>query len=85
MSKFRSGFSQERATVEIIQYMESLGIDTGDIYGEPNEIVGLVRSIVTGTESENLKNGVYQGVNDGFYLGSLYFPPGVIKTNSIKS
>lgn len=85
MSKLRSGFSQERASVEVIEYMESMGIDTGDIYGEPNEIIGMVKSIISGTESENTKNGLYQGVNDGFYLGTFYFPPGIIKTNSIKS
>lgn len=85
MTKFRGGFSQERATVEIVQYMESLGIDTGDIYGEPNEIISFAKSLVGGIEAENLKNGVYQGVNDGFYIGSLYFPPGIIKTNSIKT
>lgn len=52
LSQGLPGFSADRAYMGAIQRMEDSGINTGDIYGSPNALPSVVKSIIDGHSSE---------------------------------
>lgn len=76
------GYSQDRAFLNIVEKLESAGVPTGPIYGEDNDVLSLVKSVIDGhTEEEDtnsfvkivLKGGVLPGPTGGAVI-----PPAVI-------
>ena len=68
------GYSQDRAFLNIVERLESAGVPTGPIYGESNDVLTLVKSVIDGhTEEEDtnsfvkivLKGGVLPGPTGG--------------------
>lgn len=56
LSDFLPGYSQDRAYMNIIERLESNGIETGPIFGEENKLPLLVKSIIDGNFEEIDKN-----------------------------
>jgi len=52
LSQSLPGYSADRAYMGAIQRMEDSGINTGDIYGSPNALPSVVKSIIDGHSSE---------------------------------
>lgn len=76
------GYSQDRAFLNILERLESAGVPTGPIYGEDNDVLSLVKSVIDGhTEEEDtnsfvkivLKGGVLPGPTGGAVI-----PPGIL-------
>lgn len=62
-SKFRSGFSDDRAMIGVIEELQKRGIPTGPMPdGSPNLWLLSIQSQINGTESERLQNGRNQGI-----------------------
>lgn len=77
-----SGYSKERAFLNITERMSSAGIPTGQLFGEDNDLLTMVKSVLDGhTEEEDansfvkivLKGGVLPGPTGGAVI-----PPAVI-------
>lgn len=65
-SEQKAGFSEDKAFLNIIQRLESDGVSTAPIFGEPNNILTLVKSIIDGhTEITR---------TDGYHIGSNLLP-----------
>jgi hypothetical protein len=82
VADFAPGYSQDRAFLNILERLESAGVPTGPIYGEDNDVLSLVKSVIDGhTEEEDtnsfvkivLKGGVLPGPTGGAVI-----PPGVL-------
>jgi hypothetical protein len=77
-----SGYSKERAFLSIVEKMSSLGVNTGPIYGEDNQLLTIVKSIIDGHIEEEDTNSFVKIVLKGGYLpgplGGAVIPPGVI-------
>ena len=74
VSDLAPGYSQDRAFLNIVERLESAGVPTGPIYGEDNDVLTLVKSVIDGhTEEEDansfvkivLKGGVLPGPTGG--------------------
>jgi hypothetical protein len=78
------GYSQDRAYMNIMDRLESSGIPTGPIYGDSNDIGGLVKSIIDGHTEEEDTNSFIKIVLQGGTLpgpplvGGAVIPPGFI-------
>jgi len=82
VSDLSSGYSKERAFLNISEKMAAAGIETGPLFGEDNDLMAMVKSIIDGhTEEEDansfvkivLKGGVIPGPTGGAVI-----PPGII-------
>jgi hypothetical protein len=78
------GYSQDRAYMNIMNRLEAAGIPTGPLYGDSNDIGGLVKSIIDGHTEEEDTNSFIKIVLQGGVLpgppavGGAIIPPGVI-------
>jgi len=67
-TKFLPGFSPERATINIIQEMQKLGLPTGPMPdGSPNLFLQFVIAAQKGADAEETENGKVVGVLDPNY------------------
>ena len=63
LASFRSGFNSVRATLQVIQNFQALGIPTGPMPdGSPNLFMIAQQSAITGVESERDKNSKIAGL-----------------------
>lgn len=76
------GYSQDRAFMNIIERLESAGINTGPIYGESSNLSSLVKSIIDGNIEEMDQNSFVKITLQGGILpgptGGVVIPPGII-------
>ena len=76
------GYSQDRAFMNIIERLESAGINTGPIYGESSNLSSLVKSIIDGNIEELDQNSFVKITLQGGILpgptGGVVIPPGII-------
>lgn len=76
------GYSQDRAFMNIIERLESAGINTGPIYGESSNLSSLVKSIIDGNIEEMDQNSFVKIALQGGILpgptGGVVIPPGII-------
>jgi hypothetical protein len=79
----RSGFSNIRAFINVVEELDKVGIPTGDIYGQPNKHVIQHLAHIKGVERERDENGV---VHATIISGTVPTPagPGVIVPGTIK-
>jgi hypothetical protein len=81
-SDLSSGYSKERSFLNIIEKISSLGIPTGPIYGEDNDLLSIVKSIIDGHIEEEDTNSFVKIVLKGGILpgptGGAVIPPGII-------
>ena len=79
----KGGYSTDRAYMNIVQRMENAGISMGPIFGEPNKLNDLVKSIIDGHIDEQDSNSFVEIGNKFFTINAgpvpIIFPPGVMK------
>jgi hypothetical protein len=64
LSDLLPGYSVERATINVIENMQKLGLPTGPLPdGSPNQMVSFVKQLIQGSEDEN-DNRQVQGIID---------------------
>lgn len=76
------GYSADRAYMNAAEKMAGLGLNTGPIYGEANEMMSLVKSVIDGN-SDELDNNSYLKAASKFTviptpMGPVPLPPGYI-------
>jgi hypothetical protein len=76
------GYSQDRAFLNIVERLESAGVPTGPIYGESNDVLTLVKSVIDGHTEEEDANSFVKIVLKGGILpgptGGAVIPPALI-------
>lgn len=60
LAKTRPGFSCDRATINVGEKLEANGVETGDLFGEPNNLMSFVQSILCGHQDEMDENSFVQ-------------------------
>lgn len=77
-----SGFSKERAFVNISEKMAAAGIPTGPIFGEDNDFMTSIKNVIDGYSEEEDANSFVKIVLKGGVLpgptGGAVIPPGII-------
>jgi len=78
------GYSEDRATLNIMERMEASGIGLAPIYGDSNKLVDLIASIVKGN-SEEIDTNSYVAVSNKEIIvptpvGPIVIPPGVLNS-----
>lgn len=78
------GYSEDRATLNIMERMEAAGIGLGPIYGDSNKLVDLVASVVKGN-SEEIDANSYVAVSNKEIIipspvGPIIIPPGLLNS-----
>ena len=87
LSKMLPGYSEDRAIMNIVEYLESNGIQTGDIFGEENNVVKFVSSIIKGHQQEMDQNSFVQVSLDAASIpvaplgGAAVIIPGLLKAH----
>jgi hypothetical protein len=73
MAAQKPGYSTDRAFMNITEKLQQSGMDIGPIYGESNNVLDLVKSVVDGNDEELVKNGKVEvgviglsGISSGF-------------------
>jgi hypothetical protein len=78
------GYSQDRAFMNIAEKLESAGISLSPIFGEENDLVGLVKSIIEGNSDEIDQNSFIKVTNKKITIptpvGPLIIPPGLLNS-----
>jgi hypothetical protein len=76
------GYSQDRAFMNIIERLESVGVDTGPVFGETSNLLQLVKSIIDGNTEEMDQNSFVRITLEGGIVpgptGGGIIPPGTI-------
>lgn len=77
-----SGFSKERAFLNVSEKLAAMGIPTGQIFGEDNDFLSAVKSMIDGYSEEEDANSFVKIVLKGGALpgptGGAIIPPGII-------
>ena len=87
LSKKLPGYSEDRAIMNIGEFLESNGITTGDLYGQDNNVVAFISSIVKGNQKEMDENSFVQVSLDYAQIpvaplgGVAVIPPGLLKAH----
>jgi hypothetical protein len=64
-AQFLPGFSNERAKINVIAEMQSLGLPTEDLLdGTPNRVLLFAEAIINGMDTEEITNGAVDGFID---------------------
>lgn len=76
------GYSSDRAFMNTSERLAASGLNVGAIYGDANEMLTLVKSIIDGQTEEMDKNGFVKGSNKMVTIptpvGPIVIPPGII-------
>lgn len=80
------GYSEDRATLNIMERMESAGISLSPIYGDSNKLVDLVTSIVKGNTEEMDTNSFVAVSNQEIIIPTpfgapIIIPPGLLNSS----
>lgn len=72
-AQFLPGFSNERAKINVISEMQSLGLPTEPLLdGTPNRVLLFAESIINGMDSEEIANGAVDGFIDPQLTGRVF-------------
>jgi len=87
LSKQLPGYSEDRAIMNIGEFLEASGIPIGDLYGEENNIIPFISSIIKGHQKEMDQNSFVQVSLDYAQIpvaplgGAAIIPPGLLKAH----
>ena len=87
LAKRLPGYSEDRAAINTAQYLEANGIPTGDLFGQENNVMKFVSSILKGHQKEMDENSFVQVSLDYAQIpvaplgGVAVIPPGVLKAH----
>lgn len=72
-AQFLPGFSNERAKINVISEMQSLGLPTEPLLdGTPNRVLLFAESIINGMDNEEIANGAVDGFIDPQLTGRVF-------------
>ena len=72
-AQFLPGFSNERAKINVIAEMQSLGLPTEDLLdGSPNRVLLFAESVINGMDTEEITNGAVDGFIDPLLTGRVF-------------
>lgn len=72
-AQFLPGFSNERAKINVIAEMQSLGLPTEDLLdGTPNRVLLFSEAIINGMDTEEITNGAVDGFIDPLLTGRVF-------------
>lgn len=78
------GYSQDRAYLNIVERLENVGISTGPIFGEENNLPKIIKSIIDGNTEEIDTNSFIKVTNKEIILpspvGPIIIPPGILNS-----
>ena len=78
------GYSTDRAYMNITERLQNVGVNLGPLYGEPNHLPSIIKSIIDGHNEELDTNGFISASNHFFTIpipgmsGPAIFPPGIM-------
>jgi len=79
------GYSQDRAYLNIVERLENLGISIGPIFGEPNNLPSIIKSIIDGHTEEQDTNSFISVSNKEIIIpspvGPIVIPPGILNSS----
>ena len=72
-AQFLPGYSSERAKINVISEMQSLGLPTENLLdGSPNRVLLFVEAMLNGEDKEEIANGAIDGVIDPLLPGRIF-------------
>jgi len=72
-AQFLPGYSSERAKINVISEMQSLGLPTENLLdGSPNRVLLFVEAMLNGEDKEEIANGAIDGIIDPLLTGRLF-------------
>jgi len=72
-AQFLPGYSSERAKINVINEMQSLGLPTENLLdGSPNRVLLFVEAMLNGEDKEEIANGAIDGIIDPLLTGRLF-------------
>jgi len=78
------GYSQDRAYLNIVERLENMGISIGPVFGEPNNLPTIVKSIIDGNTEELDTNSFVKVSNSEIIIptpvGPVIIPPGILNS-----
>lgn len=81
----KPGYSEDSAVIRAVEKLEEAGVSTAPIFGEPNKIIDLVKSVIGGHVEEQDTNGFVAASNASViiphpspFVGSVFIPPGLL-------
>jgi hypothetical protein len=84
-SDSQSGFSNERALLNIFNRIESEGISLGPVFEEENNLPKIIKSIINGLVEEIDQNAYIKTSNKQFIIpsqtGAIVIPPGTLNSS----
>jgi hypothetical protein len=87
LAKYLPGYSEDRAILNAVEFLEANGIPTGELYGQDNNVVSFVSSILKGHQKEMDQNSFIQVSLDYAQIpvaplgGAAIIPPGLLKAH----
>jgi hypothetical protein len=87
LSKRLPGYSEDRAAMNAAEFLEANGIPTGDLFGQENNVMKFVSSILKGHQKEMDENSFVQVSLDYAQIpvaplgGVAVVPPGLLKAH----
>lgn len=81
LSDLLPGYSNDRALINIAQKLETNGITTGPLYGQDNNILSFVKSIIDGHQDEMDENSFVETVLKPIVVGTppIPLPPFILR------
>jgi hypothetical protein len=81
----KPGYSEDRATINAVEELEKSGISTSPIFGQPNNLIPLIKAIINGHTKEQDENGFVVASNieaviphPSPFVGSVVIPRGFL-------
>lgn len=72
-AQFLPGYSSERAKINVISEMQSLGLPTENLLdGSPNRVLLFVEAMLNGEDKEEIANGGIDGIIDPLLTGRIF-------------
>ena len=77
------GFSTDRAYMNVVDQMTRMGVETGTLYGESNDLLSIIKSQIDGVTKETDTNSFIKGSNPEIKIPTpfgvpIIIPPGII-------
>lgn len=78
ISDLLPGYSSDRAFMNSVQKMNEMGIETGTLYGESNDLMDAIKSTIDGLTKEIDENSYISVSNKELILPFGVIPPGIL-------
>lgn len=79
ISDLLPGTSADKAYMNVVEQMTRMGVETGTLYGESNDLLSVVKSSIDGLVKELDENSYIKGSNKEIILPFGVIPPGILQ------